>query len=254
MKIERIEDVALIRIDTGKANAIDARWLARMNEVLSELAESNARAVVVTGVGPFFSAGLDLPSLLPLDRAAIQAFIQSFNDTMLRLFEVRLPMAAAVNGHAVAGGCVLALQADYRIMADGPYKIGLNEVPLGLGLPAVVLETLRGQVPAASLFPIALDGRLLSPHEALELELVHEVAPEAQLVERAVAWARERGKLPQVAFQQVKHSIRRPTIQTVKEANQRDASRWAESWFSEAGQQRIHEAVERLSRKKQERT
>ncbi|HZS41641.1 MAG TPA: enoyl-CoA hydratase/isomerase family protein [Polyangia bacterium] len=248
--MERIENVALIRIDTGKGNAINVAWLERMNELLFELSESDARAVVITGSGAFFSAGLDLPSLLPLDKPAMQKFIQSFNDTMLRLFEVRLPMCAAVNGHAVAGGCVLALQADYRIMSDGAFKIGLNEVPLGLGLPAVVVETLRSQVPASSLLPIALDGRLLSPHEALELELIQEVAPEAAVVERAVAWARERGNLPQVAFQQVKRSLRRPAIEAVKAANERDAGRWTESWFSESGQQRIREAVARLSRKK----
>jgi Delta3-Delta2-enoyl-CoA isomerase len=249
MQIERIGDVALIRINAGKANAIGAAWLERMNALLDELAASDARAVVVTGYGQFFSAGLDLPSLLPLDQPRMQEFIQSFTDTMLRLFEVRLPMVAAVNGHAVAGGCVLALQADYRIMADGPFKIGLNEVPLGLGLPSVVVETLRCQVPPSSLLPIALDGRLLSPHEALELELVHEVAPDAALIERAVAWAKERAALPQVAFQQVKRALRRPVIATVKEDNSRDASRWTESWFSGAGQEQIRAAVERLRKK-----
>ncbi len=251
MQLEQLEDIALIRIDTGKGNAINSAWLAKMNSLLDDLAQSKARAVVITGHGAFFSGGLDLPSLLPLDRPGMQAFIQSFNDTMLRLFEVRLPMIAAINGYAVAGGCVLALQADYRIMSDGPFKIGLNEVPLGLGLPALVVETLRCQVPASSLLPIALDGRLLSPHEALELELVHEVSPAESLVDRAVAWARERGKLPQVAFQQVKQSLRKPAIDAVNAANARDAGRWTESWFSESGQQRIREAVEQLARKKE---
>jgi enoyl-CoA hydratase len=251
VQLERLDEVALIRIDTGRGNAINSAWLARMSDLLLELSESNARAVVVTGHGTFFSGGLDLPSLLPLDRAAMQAFIQTFNDTMLRLFEVRLPMIAAINGYAVAGGCVLAMQADYRIMIDGPFKIGLNEVPLGIGLPAVVVETLRCQVPASSLLPIALEGKLLSPHEALELELIHEVAPADSLIDRAVAWARERAALPQFAFQQVKHSLRKPAIDAVHAANARDASRWTESWFSESGQQRVREAVERLARKKE---
>ncbi len=251
MQLELLEDVALIRINTGKGNAINADWLAKLNALLDDLTKSKARSVVITGHGTFFSGGLDLPSLLPLDRPSMQAFIQSFNDTMLRLFEVRLPMIAAINGYAVAGGCVLALQADYRIMADGPFKIGLNEVPLGIGLPALVVETLRCQVPSASLLPIALEGKLVSPHEALELELIHEVAPADSLLDRAVAWARERGNLPQVAFQQVKHSLRKPAIDTINAANARDASRWTESWFSESGQERIREAVERLASKKE---
>src|SRR5258705_6278664 len=107
----------------------------------------------------------------------MRELITLFSRTMLRLFELPLPVVAAVNGHAVAGGCVLALQADHRLMSDAPEaRIGLKEVALGIRLPAVVVETLRCQVPAAALVPVALEGRLFAPSEALGVGLIHQVA------------------------------------------------------------------------------
>ncbi len=248
MRIERKDAVALLRIETGRANAIGPAWLDGMNAELDALAASDARALVITGYGNFFSAGLDLPSLLPLDQPAMQAFIGRFNDTMLRLFDLTLPVVAAINGHAVAGGCVLALQADWRLMADGDGRIGLNEVPLGIGLPAVVVETLRCQVPASSLLPIALEGRLLSPHEAMELDLVRQVLPAERLLDTALEKATALASLPSAAFAQVKRSLRRPISAAITAQNAHDASRWTETWFSESGQSRIRAAVARLKK------
>jgi enoyl-CoA hydratase/carnithine racemase len=146
MDLERQGDAALLRMNTGKANAMNADWIARMNGALDEVVATGARALVMTGADAFFSSGLDLPALASLDRPALAAFLDSFNAVMLRVFTLPLPVVAAVNGHAIAGGCVLALQADLRVMAQGKWRIGLNEVPLGIGLPALVVETLRTQV------------------------------------------------------------------------------------------------------------
>jgi enoyl-CoA hydratase len=244
MQLERQDDLAIIQIHTGKANAIGPEWLTSLHQLLDQLGD--ARALLVTGYEGFFSAGLDLPSLLPLDRPAIHAFIDRFNATMLRLFEVPIPVVAAVNGHAVAGGCVLAMQADWRIMTDRACKIGLNEVPLGIGLPTVVVETLRCQVSPATLVPVALEGRLVGPEEALRLGLVHEVVPAAQLLTRALARARELAALPPSATRQVKTSIRRAVSELVRSHQAEDTGRWVATWFSNEGQALLHAAVAKL--------
>src|SRR5438270_12905525 len=184
MRIERQGAVAVLRLESGKVNAIGRAFLSELNGLLDGLGD--ARAAVVVGRGSTFSAGLDLPALVELSAAEMRAFIGQFNDAMLRLWELPIPLVAAVNGHAIAGGCVLALQADLRIAADRDARIGLNETQLGLALPSVVLETLRWQVPGPSLAPIALEGRLFSPREALQLGLLHEVVPEAELLPRAL--------------------------------------------------------------------
>src|SRR6266851_5432862 len=148
MQLERVGEAMVLRMRAGKANAIGPAWLQRMEALLDEALAARARSLVITGYEGFFSAGLDLPALDALDEQAMGAFMSGFSRTMLRIFELPIPVVAAVNGHAIAGGCVLALQADVRIGATSDFRIGLNEVQLGIGLPAVVLESLRaGRAP-----------------------------------------------------------------------------------------------------------
>ncbi|TMB01665.1 MAG: enoyl-CoA hydratase/isomerase family protein [Deltaproteobacteria bacterium] len=250
MQLERIGEAVLLRMRAGKANAMGPAWLERMEALLDEALTARARALVITGYEGFFSAGLDLPTLDGLDDRAMGSFMSGFSRTMLRIFELPMPVVAAVNGHAIAGGCVLALQADVRIGAASDFRIGLNEVQLGIGLPAVVLEALRAQVPAASLLPIALEGRLFSPEEAVSVGLLHEVVPADRLEQRAVARAMELGALPGAAYASVKHGLRAPVAQRVRELAGQDAARWAETWSGEEARERRRRAIERLSRKK----
>src|SRR5215468_9280872 len=128
MRIERQGEVAVLRLESGKVNAIGPAFLEGLNGLLDGLGD--AKAALVIGRGNSFSAGLDLPALVELDRPAMRGFIGSFDRTMLRLWELPIPLVAAVNGHAIAGGCVLALQADLRLAADREAKIGLNETQL----------------------------------------------------------------------------------------------------------------------------
>jgi enoyl-CoA hydratase len=177
----------------------------------------------------------------------MRRFIGVFDAAMLRVFELPVPVVAAINGHAIAGGCVLALQADVRIGADVPAaRIGLNETQLGIGLPAAVLETLRWQVPGSSLAPLAVEGRLFSPREALQLGVLHELAPEASLLERAVARAEALAALPPAGARMVKASLRRPVAAAARAAEDVEAERWIETWFAPDSQERLRAAVARL--------
>ena len=250
MQLERVGEAMVLGMRAGKANAMGPSWLVRMESLLAEAVAARARALVVTGYEGFFSAGLDLPALDALDEQGMGSFMSGFSRTMMRLFELPVPVVAAVNGHAIAGGCVLALQADVRIAASADFRIGLNEVQLGIGLPAIVIESLRAQMPPPSLLPIALEGRLFSPEEALSIGLVHEVVPPDRLEQRAVARAMELGALPGSAFATVKHSLRAPVAQRVRDLAAQDAARWAESWLGDEARERRRRAIERLSRKK----
>jgi len=246
MRVERSGQVAVLRLENGKANSISSSFLERLQRLLGEIGD--ARAAVLIGQGAAFSAGLDLPSLVELDRPAMRSFILAFDEAMLRVFELPVPVVAAVNGHAIAGGCVLALQADLRIGADRDARIGLNETRLGIGLPAVVLETLRAQVPPPSLAVLGLEGRLVSPREALQLGLLHEVVPEAELLPRAVARAAELAALPPAGVRMAKASLRRPVAAAARAVEEAEAERWLDSWFADESRVRLREAVARLRR------
>jgi len=244
MRIERRGPVALLWMENGKANAIGPTFLDRLEGLLGDLGD--ARAAVLTGQGTAFSAGLELPPLIELDRAGMRAFIRRFEAVMLRVFELPIPVVAAVNGHAVAGGCVLALQADFRIAADRDARIGLNETQLGIALPAAVVETLRWQVPATSLSAIALEGNLFSPREAQRLGLVHEVVPEAELVDRAMHRAQILAALSPAGVRMVVQSLRREVAALARANGAAEAERWLDTWFSPDAQRVLRQAVARF--------
>jgi enoyl-CoA hydratase len=244
MRIEQVGDVALLRLEAGKANAIGLEFLSALDALVGRLA--GARAAVMTGQGKAFCAGLDLPALIDLDRATMRGFMRRFEEVMLRIFQLPMPLVAAVNGHAIAGGCVLAMQADLRIAADRESRIGLNETQLGIGLPPVVLETLRFQVLPTSLPALTMEGRLFTPREALQLGLVHELAPEADLLETALRRAAALAALPPAGVRQVKADLRRAAARAARDSSAEQAEQWLDSWFDPGAQERLRAAVARL--------
>lgn len=247
MRIERHGTVALLRLEFGKVNAIGPSFLESFLGLLDGLGDADA--AVIIGQGSTFSAGLDLPALIDLDRASMSRFMDRFNQLVLRLFELPIPLVAAVNGHAIAGGCVLSLQADLRLAADRDLRIGLNEAQLGIGLPLAVLETLRAQVPASSLAPIALEGRLFSPREAQALGLVHDVVPEADLLARALERAQALAALPPAGVRQIKSALRRPVSALLRAASAAVNEQWVASWLDEKSQAKLRATVARLKQR-----
>ena len=243
------EDVAILRLQGGKANAMSSEVLDLIERLIDRFEASEARAAVLVGYERYFSAGLALPLLVDLERPAMKAFIDRFGEVMLRVFRCARPMVAAINGHAIAGGCVLALQCDWRVMVDAPEaRIGLNETQLGIGLPSSVLEPLKLAVPAASLVPIAYEGLLFAPSEAQRLGLVHQLAPAAELEARATARARALATVPSTAVAQVKLGLRRPALEAIARHAAGETERWLDTWFSPAARDRLQAAVAKLKR------
>jgi enoyl-CoA hydratase len=240
------EDVAIVRLAGGKANAMTRALLEDLIGTFARLGTTGARAAVVTGYASFFSAGLALPDLVALERPAMREFIGVFHNAMVSVFRCPLPIVGAINGHAIAGGCVLALQTDWRVMADVDAKIGLNEVLLGIGLPSVVIEPLRLAAGSRALTTLALEGKLTSPREALALGLVDEVVPAAELEARAIAKASALAVGSPLALLQIKNALRRPAQERMDEDAAAETERWLDTWFSEPAQKRLQQVVARL--------
>ena len=241
------DDIAVLKLEGGKANAMTPELLDTIERMIDGFERSPAPAAVLTGYERYFSGGLALTHIIDFDVLAMRGFIAQFSRAMTRVFACGKPIVAAVNGHAIAGGCVLALMCDWRIAADDPQiRIGLNETQLGIGLPPIVVESLRLAVPPASIVPIAIEGALFAPHQAQSLGLVHELASEADLLARATAKAQSLAELPSPAVAQVKRALRGPALESIARTGDAEINSWLDTWFSPEAQARLRAAVAKL--------
>ncbi len=249
MELQAHDDVTVLRMDNRKANAMNPEMLVALDGALVQFLESDGTALVVTGYDRFFSAGLDLVKLGELDRDGMLGFMRLFQRVMLSIFCCERPVVAAVNGHAVAGGCVLALQCDARVATDGRMTMGLNETRLGVGLPVVVAETLRAQVSPSVMSRIAVEGRLYDGPQALDLGLLDECVAADTVLERSLERARELAEIPHDAYAQAKRVVRGPVRDAVVARASDEEQPWLDTWFSDEATALRDQVVEKLTSK-----
>jgi len=207
---EMRDSIAIIRMEHGKVNAMDIEFFSEFRQRLLEVESSTAKAIVLTGVGKAFSAGVDLFRLLRSGHDYVDSFVKLLCDGFETLFFSGKPFIAAVNGHAVAGGCILACACDYRIGAKEGLTIGVPELLVGVPFPAIALEIVRFAVAPHFLQQIVYGGRTYPAEEAQRVGLLDEVVDYETLLERAFLVAKEFSKVPSDAFAITKRRLREP--------------------------------------------
>lgn len=211
MGVETALDGTVLRIQMkhGKANALDVELVLELDRALAAAEGSGARAVLLTGAGNSFCAGVDLVRLLAEDGRYLAEFLPATRQLLQRLFFLPLPVVAAVNGHAVAGGCVLACACDHAFGAAGA-KVGVAEILVGLAFPAVALEILRSAVPPDRFREVVYSGRLYPMEDGVACGFVDEVLRPADVAGRAGEVARSLAEYSQEAFRLTKRQMRQP--------------------------------------------
>ena len=187
------DGVRVLALAHGKASALDLELLHGLARELDE-ERAHPEPLVLTGTGSIFCAGVDLVRIVDGGAAYVREFLPALDRAFRTLFLLEKPVVAAINGHAIAGGCVLACAADERLMAEGKGRVGVPELKVGVPFPPLALEIVRRVAPARHADDILLGGGLFTPPEALERGLVRELVPPAELVDRAVArisWERD---------------------------------------------------------------
>lgn len=222
--------VALLRLAHGKANALDLELCEALTAQLNDCASSDAGAVVVTGDGRMFSAGVDLVRILSGGAAYVRAFLPSLNRMLAALFSVPKPVVAAVNGHAIAGGCIIACAADYRVMAREAGRIGIPELLVGVPFPVVPLEIMRFAAPQ-HFQALAYRGLTLTADLALQHGLVDAAVDADRLLDEAVAVAESLAAIPAAAFALTKRQLREPALERMRAGAVMDAAA-EDSWAS----------------------
>lgn len=228
------QGIAEVRIERGKVNALDEALVDELAGCFRRLAtDDGVRAIVFTGTGKFFSFGFDIPGFLGHSRDAFLAYLRKFAALYRDLFAHPKVVVAALNGHTVAGGCMLALACDARLMAAGKGKIALNEITFGSSLFAGSVELLRHCVGDRNAQRIAYSGAMYAPEEALALGLVDRVVPEAELLAAARDVARVHGAKDPAAFRSVKLLLRAPVLEEMGRREDASLREFVEIWYSE---------------------
>ena len=244
-----VDGVTVLTMTHGKANALDIEFCDALAARFQHLRKADAKAVVLTGQGKIFSAGVDLKRL----SAGGADYIRRFLPALHRLYEAAFffpkPLVAAINGHAIAGGCVLACCADRRIVAQDAGRIGVTEILVGVPFPALAFEVVRFAVPPRYLPEFTLSGATYATDEALRRGWVDEVAEPGELMDDAVAVARELSLLSPAAFAQTKAQIRQAVTERLRETGEATDKAVTEIWTAPATLSYIRDYVERTLKK-----
>ncbi len=238
-------EIAIVRLCRGTTNAIGPDLIAELTQALRRLAEDlDVRGVVLaSGNDKFFSIGLDIPYLIDLSPAEFAAFYQAFNELCLGLYTLPKPTASAISGHATAGGCILALCCDFRLIAEGRKLIGLNEIKLGVPVPYVADRLLRDAVGAHRARLIMESGEFYTPEGALSFGLVDEVVPMPDLLPRALEQVRAFTALPPGGYAGIKRNRTEVVEHQIRSRLEATSEAFVECWYSPEARERLREAA-----------
>jgi enoyl-CoA hydratase/carnithine racemase len=245
-RIDHGDGVTELRLDRPPVNALNPALVAELDDAIATTTEAGVRAIVISGREGLFSAGLDIPELLTLDEQGMREFWQAFFGLLERIARSPVPVVTAMTGHSPAGGTVIALFTDYRIQAEGDFQLGLNEVQVGLVVPPVIHKALARLIGAYPAERHLVAGQMIPAVDALELGMVDELAPAGEVVERAIAFCRELGKLPQHAMRATRSLCRADLASLFDDAEALDVDAFVAGWFEEQTQATLEKLVERL--------
>jgi len=243
------DGIAVLTMSHGKANALDIEFCNGLAKQLSQLAGSDAKAVVLTGPGRIFSAGVDLRRLSDGGPDYIRQFLPALHRLYEAAFFHPKPVIAAINGHAIAGGAVLACCADRRVMARNSGRIGVTEILVGVPFPALAFEIVRLAVPPRYLPEFSLTGATYETDAALQRGWIDEVAEPGELLEDAIAVAQELAILSPAAFAQTKKQIRQPVSERLERSGEATDKAVTEIWTAPATLHFIRDYVARTLKK-----
>jgi enoyl-CoA hydratase/carnithine racemase len=238
-----------LRLSRPPVNALDPALSQAIADAVARAATEGVHGLVLSGGPKVFSAGLDVPFLASLgaDRAALRAAWDAFFSAARALANAPMPVVAAMAGHAPAGGCVLSQSCDYRIMASGPYAIGLNETQVGLVAPEGIQHLMRRVVGAYRAERLLVAGELVQSEAALAMGLVDELVDVDSVPVRAVAWLQHLLALPRGPMLETRR-IARADLVAALAPERIDLDRFIEGWYSDDTQAALRALLSRLGK------
>jgi 3,2-trans-enoyl-CoA isomerase len=242
--------LAIITLNRGKSNSLNKEMVVELTDMLTNIeSDSNIGGVMITGKENFFSAGLDLIELYNYNEEEAKNFWHLFLNFVARITAFKKPLICAINGHSPAGGCVIALACDARVMAEGKFIIGLNEVPVGIIVPKSIFELYSFWLGKANATRSLLEGKLFNPEEALAIGLVDEVVKQESILTAAERKARKYMAFEANTWQQSKLNIRKELIDSTSADQSADLEIMLKQWWSPSTRAILKTIIDSLQRK-----
>ncbi|MBY0245330.1 MAG: enoyl-CoA hydratase/isomerase family protein [Sphingobacteriaceae bacterium] len=250
LKISIKDRLAIVTLNRPKANAINKEMMDEINELFKNLSQDeNIGGVIITGHEGIFSAGLDLIELYNYNEQEVADFWKQFLQFTANLVAFQKPMIAAINGHSPAGGCVIALACDYRVMANGKYKIGLNEVPVGIIVPESIFSLYAFWIGEAQASRSLLAGKLFEPEQALAIGLVDELVNPESILTNAERSMRKMMAFEENTWQQSKINTRKKLMQSLSADQSETLALMLKQWWAPQTRENLKLIIESLKPK-----
>lgn len=245
----RHEGILELRLNRPPVNALNPELVQQLREAVLAAPSQGVQGLMLSGQPGMFSAGLDVPQLLELDRDAMREFWRGFFELCSALACSPIPVAAAITGHSPAGGAVLAMLCDYRVMAHGEYRIGLNEVQVGLIVPECLQFALRRLIGAHRAERLLVSGTMLEPKQARAIGFVDELAEPDAVIPATIAWLDALLKLPGSAMLTTRKFARADLNDVFADPASLPVETFLERWFQSETQAILKALVARLKSK-----
>ncbi len=247
IRTENTDGLLIVTMSRAPANALNAAMVDELSSALQQARDYDVRGVVLASDRPkFFSAGFDVKEVFQYDRERMTSYFGAFMDLYETLFRLPKPVVGAVSGHAVAGGAVLALACDVRVMAEGAFRFALNEVNLGIVLPPGILRMALDAIGPRHARELFLGGETLTPARALGIGLASELAQPEDVLPRAIARARGLAEKPAAAFGAIKRNLIELSGHGAVGGDRRHLGQFIDMWFSPEAQQRRQALLDSL--------
>ncbi|MBC2714456.1 MAG: enoyl-CoA hydratase/isomerase family protein [Desulfobacteraceae bacterium] len=235
IEVSKNEGIATLILCRGKVNALTGEVVDQLKQALSNIEKDpDIRALILTGKGTFFSFGFDVPEFLSYSKDEFSDYLKKFTGLLAYIFLYPKPIVAALNGHTIAGGCMLSLACDQRVMSAGRARISLNEISFGSSVLAGSTEMLRACVGNSNALEILYSGAMYSAEQAQKIGLVDHVAQEQDLVETSKKITAELGEKSSAAFTSIKLLLRKPIAKEFEKKEEDAIKEFVDIWYSKA--------------------
>ncbi len=241
-------DYTIITLNRGKASPLSHEMVNEFRELLKKITvDDTVKGIILTGQEHFFSVGVDVKEMFEKDREGVTAFWKDFSSLIAELFAFPKPFISAITGHSPAGGTVMAICSDYRVMAQGKYQIGLNEIAVGITLPTMIFEIYAFWLGERKACQNLLEAKMMLPDEALQVGLVDEVCDGSEVLARAEAKMKLYLSFSQASWIHSKKNLRKEQLdKNEKIVFERDYVDTMEDWWLSENREALGKVVAML--------